>query len=56
MPPRPRRSKPCPVCRQPMSWFGNHWLCVNVKAHTLAVRRALNNAGINQHTKKKKRR
>ena len=29
--------KACPVCRQPMRWFQDHWVCVNIKAHDAAV-------------------
>jgi len=54
MPPQHKRKQGCPVCHQPMTWFGDHWVCVNVKAHALAVRRSLNNAGINGRKKKKR--
>lgn len=33
MPPRPKKKQACPVCRQQMSWFGDHWLCTNIKLH-----------------------
>lgn len=37
MPPRPRRVQKCPVCHQNMSWFGDHWVCVNIKTHDRAL-------------------
>lgn len=37
MPPRPKRTQLCPLCDQPMSWFGDHWVCVNIKAHDNAA-------------------
>ena len=37
MPPKPKRKQACPVCRQPMSWFGDLWVCVNIKAHAMAL-------------------
>lgn len=45
MPPRPRRVQKCPVCHQNMSWFGDHWVCVNIKAHDLAVKRSIGKTG-----------
>ena len=33
MPPQPKRRQACPVCRQNMKWFGDHWVCVNIKVH-----------------------
>jgi hypothetical protein len=23
----------CPVCRRPMTWFGDHWRCTSIKLH-----------------------
>ncbi len=34
---RPKEQEFCPVCEQPMHWFGDHWLCVNVKVHDQAA-------------------
>lgn len=39
MPPRPKRKQRCPACKQQMSWFGDHWVCVNFKVHMKAVQR-----------------
>jgi hypothetical protein len=27
----------CPVCQQPLKWFGDHWVCVNIKVHDQAA-------------------
>lgn len=42
---QPRRKQSCPVCHQPMRWFGDHWVCVNIKAHDLAVKRSMGKMG-----------
>ena len=34
---RPAGRKFCPVCSQPMKWFGDHWKCTMIKVHDLAV-------------------
>lgn len=33
----PRPVKFCDVCAQPMTWFGDHWVCVNIKVHDAAA-------------------
>jgi hypothetical protein len=33
----PNRKQSCPLCRKAMNWSGNHWVCVNVKAHGKAA-------------------
>jgi hypothetical protein len=27
----------CPVCEQPMHWFGDHWLCIQINVHDSAA-------------------
>lgn len=37
MPDKPAKNEFCPVCQQPMKWFGDHWKCTNIKVHDNAA-------------------
>lgn len=47
-------AKPCPDCRQPMTWFLTGWKCMNVKAHARSRHggsKGNNPTGVNKWTK-----
>jgi hypothetical protein len=34
---KPAKQEFCPVCQQPMKWFGDHWKCTQLKVHDHAA-------------------
>ena len=34
---KPAEKEFCPVCHQPMTWFGDHWKCTSIKVHDNAA-------------------
>jgi len=55
MPQSPKAKQNCPLCHLPMSWFGDHWVCVNIKMHDNARNPTMKRGKVLPFRKKKKK-